>query len=104
MLLRQVVDRARVLGLRSFAVTFDPHPERILVPHRRLLTLTNAREKEDLIRASGVDDVWTCPFTAELSRLAPEEFIHLVTDRQPIAELWVGADFALGRGRSGTIS
>ena len=29
--------------------------------------------------------------------------MRLVTDRQPIGELWVGADFALGRGRKGTI-
>ena len=30
--------------------------------------------------------------------------MRMVTDRQPMAELWVGADFALGRGRKGTIS
>ena len=54
-LLRQMVDRAKVLGLRSFAVTFDPHPERVLVPNRRLLTLTDAAEKESLIRATGID-------------------------------------------------
>jgi FAD synthase len=27
-----------------------------------------------------------------------------VAERQPIAELWVGSDFALGRGRRGTIA
>jgi FAD synthase len=30
--------------------------------------------------------------------------MRLVSERQPMAELWVGADFALGRGRRGTIS
>ena len=104
MLLRQVVDRARVLGLRSFAVTFDPHPEQVLFPERQIKSLTTPDEKKQLICACGIDDVWICPFTRELSRLEPPEFLRLITERQPIAELWVGADFALGRGRSGTIA
>ena len=104
MLLRQVVDRARVLGLRSFAVTFDPHPEQILFPDRPLPCLSSAEEKQQLIYECGIDDVWVCPFTTELSRLEPHEFMRLVSDRTTLAELWVGADFALGRGRSGTIS
>src|ERR671932_831731 len=102
-LLRQVVDRARVLGLRSYAVTFDPHPEEVLYPERGIAVLTSAEEKKQLICASGIDEVWVCPFPTELSRLEPEEFMRLVAERQPIAELWVGADFALGRGRKGTI-
>jgi hypothetical protein len=30
--------------------------------------------------------------------------MHLVVERQPIAELWVGPDFALGRDRTGSIT
>jgi hypothetical protein len=30
--------------------------------------------------------------------------MRMIIDRQPIAELWVGADFAMGRGRRGTIA
>src|SRR5207237_8772426 len=50
------------------------------------------------------DNVWICPFTQQLAHLEPEEFLHVVTDRQPLAELWVGADFALGRGRRGNLA
>ena len=57
-----------------------------------------------LMQQCGLDDIWTCAFTPELARLEPEEFIRLVSERQPIAELWVGPDFALGRGRRGTIA
>src|SRR5436305_11402534 len=104
MLLHQVVERAHVLGLRSYAVTFDPHPEQVLFPDRGIARLTSASEKRELICACGIDEVWVCQFTLELSRLEPQEFMRLISDRQPIAELWIGADFALGRGRSGTIS
>jgi riboflavin kinase/FMN adenylyltransferase len=103
-LVRQAVDRARALGLCSFAITFDPHPERVLFPERRLAYLSTAEERRAILLGSGVDSVWICPFTRELSHLEPEEFMQLVTDRQPIAELWVGADFGLGRGRRGTIA
>ena len=102
-LIGQVVERARALGLRSFAVTFDPHPERVLFPEGKLTSLSTADERRQILCDSGVDDVWVCPFTTELARLEPEEFMRLVIERQPIAELWVGADFALGRGRKGTI-
>jgi riboflavin kinase/FMN adenylyltransferase len=103
-LIDQVVSRARALGLRSFAITFDPHPEQVLVPERKLTYLSTAEERGEILKGSGIDAVWICPFTRELARLEPEEFMRLVTERQPIAELWVGADFALGRGRKGTIA
>lgn len=103
-LVEQVVERARALDLRSFAITFDPHPEHVLVPERKLTSLSTAEERREMLEQCGIDAVWVCPFTRELARLEPEEFIRLVTERQPIAELWVGADFALGRGRKGTIA
>ena len=102
-LVQQVVDRARALDLCSFAITFDPHPDQVLYPERRHIYLSTAQERGEILQASGVDEVWICPFTRELARLDPEEFIQVVGQRHPIAELWVGADFALGRGRIGTV-
>ena len=103
-LVQQVVDRARALGLCSLAVTFEPHPEQVLFPERKLNHLSTSEEKQRILQASGIDDVWVCPFTTELARLEPEDFMRMVAEREPLAELWVGADFALGRGRRGTIA
>src|SRR5438477_6651778 len=103
-LIHQVADRARALGLCSLAVTFEPHPEQILFPERKLNHLSTPEEKVEILHTNGMEDVWVCPFTTELARLEPEDFMRLVTERRPMAELWVGADFALGRGRRGTIS
>src|SRR5262245_57948930 len=102
-LIRQAADRARALGLPSMAVTFEPHPDQVLFPERKLAHLSSPQERVEILHANGMDDVWVCPFTVEISRLEPEDFMRLVTERKPIAELWVGADFALGRGRRGTI-
>ncbi|HEV7665421.1 MAG TPA: FAD synthetase family protein [Chloroflexota bacterium] len=103
-LIGEAVDRARRLGLCSMAITFDPHPEQVLFPERRQMYLSTPEERLEVLRATGIDQVWICPFTTELARLEPAEFMRMVADRQPLAELWVGADFALGRGRQGTIS
>lgn len=103
-LLGQVVDRARALGRESLCVTFEPHPDLVLYPERHLTYLTDRAEKERVLRQLGLDHVMIVEFTRELSMLTPEEFLGLISERHPLAELWVGSDFALGRGRSGTIS
>jgi riboflavin kinase / FMN adenylyltransferase len=103
-LIRETVDRAHALNLCSLAITFDPHPERVLFPDRKLTYLSTAEERRAILLENGIDSVWICPFTRELSRLEPEDFMHMVAERQALRELWVGADFALGRGRSGTLA
>jgi riboflavin kinase / FMN adenylyltransferase len=103
-LIGQVVDRARYLGVESLCVTFDPHPDVVLYPERRLTYLSDRAEKERLLAELGVDHVRVFEFTRELSMLRPDEFLALIEERCDLAELWVGTDFALGRGRSGTIA
>src|SRR5215212_2001238 len=103
-LLGQVVDRARHLGARSVAVTFEPHPDQVLYPERKLTYLTDRDEKERLIRGLGMDEVTVFEFTREFSMLPADEFIDMLQARHPLLELWVGPDFALGLGRAGTIS
>ena len=104
LLLGQVVDRARSLHLPSLCITFDPHPDLVLYPERHLSYLTDRAEKERVLRQLGLDYIQVIEFTHELSMLNPEEFLGLVSEEHPLAELWVGSDFALGRGRSGTIA
>jgi riboflavin kinase/FMN adenylyltransferase len=103
-LLGQVAERAWALELCSFAITFAPHPRQVLFPETRHTSLSTPEERVELLHAHGIDDVWVCPFTTELARLEPEDFIRMVIERQAMAELWIGSDFALGRGRRGTIA
>jgi riboflavin kinase/FMN adenylyltransferase len=103
-LLGSAVERARALGQCSLAITFDPHPEQVLFPDRQFSFLSSPEERTDYLRETGIDDVWVMAFTRELAKLEPAEFMQLVAERQPLSELWVGSDFALGRGRQGTIA
>lgn len=103
-LLGQVVARARQLGVESSCVTFDPHPDEVLYPERRLTYLTDPAEKESILRDLGLDHIVVFEFTPRFATLSPGEFLALVQDRHRLAELWVGGDFAIGRQRSGTIA
>jgi riboflavin kinase/FMN adenylyltransferase len=100
-LLRRMVARARRLGVRACAVTFDPHPRQVVQPGVNVPLLTSTPEKVRRLRATGLDEVWVCRFTPELARLEPAAFLALVAGRWSIRELWVGHDFALGRSRAG---
>lgn len=102
-LVRQVVDRSRVLGCSSLAVTFDPHPDIVLYPDRRLSMLSDREGKEERLRALGIEYVRVHDFTEAFSMLRADEFIALLQDEYDLVELWVGSDFALGRKREGSI-
>ncbi|HEX4427443.1 MAG TPA: bifunctional riboflavin kinase/FAD synthetase [Terriglobales bacterium] len=76
--LKEIVDRAKKQGLKSIAVSFEPHPIRILRPDSGLKLLTPTSERLRLLEASGVDAVLLLPFTRDLSLMTPEQFAHEV--------------------------
>src|SRR5438093_730595 len=100
--LAEIVRRARTRGLASLIVTFDRHPLEVVNPPAapRLLTLPD--EKRALLAELGLDRIELLPFTGELARLAPEEFVRQVLRaRYGMGELGLGYDHGFGRGRGG---
>src|SRR5207237_5764214 len=53
----EIVRRARIIGAKAIAVTFEPHPARILRPDSTLKLLTPTPEKLRLLEATGLDAV-----------------------------------------------
>jgi riboflavin kinase/FMN adenylyltransferase len=102
--LAEIVRRARARGLESVVVTFDPHPLEIVNPAAAPRLLTLPSERDPLLVACGVGRVVTLPFTAELARLSPEEFVRSVLRAEVgMQELVLGHDHGFGRGRSGDV-
>lgn len=86
-------------------VTFDPHPDAVLGKAPAELPLTPPREKKELLRAWGVDRVEVLPFDRELAALPAEAFVERHLERPlGLVRLVTGPDFALGRGRAGTVA
>jgi riboflavin kinase/FMN adenylyltransferase len=92
-------------GATSVAMTFDPHPSKIVRPDKAaLLLMTNAQKIEALSRA-GMDGVAIIRFTPELALWDPETFVQRVlVEWLHVAEVWVGANFLFGHDRSGNFS
>jgi riboflavin kinase / FMN adenylyltransferase len=102
-LLRGVVGRADELGARSVCVTFDPDPERVLRPESAPLALCSVEERARLVQVLGIDETYVWPFTEAVARMSPEDFVSELCAHYPLVEVWVGTNFAFGRGRSGTV-
>jgi riboflavin kinase/FMN adenylyltransferase len=92
-------------GGTPMAMTFDPHPSRIVRPDKAPpLLMTKAQRLEALDRA-GIAAVAVVRFTTELSHWDPETFVRTVlVEWLRVSEVWVGANFLFGHDRSGNFS
>lgn len=100
-LLRGVIQSAREKGVAAVALTFEPSPREVLRPGQPIAYLTRLPEKTRLLEKTGLDELVVVPFTRELSQVEAPDFIEYVRRYLPFVELWEGADFALGHGRTG---
>lgn len=98
-----MMDHARREGLATVAITFNPHPRTVLQPGTVITYLTSVEERVEFLQGLGLDAVGVLAFTSELAQLTPREFLTLLVEELGMKLLVVGPDFALGRGRSGSI-
>src|SRR5258706_8417070 len=92
--LKAVVERARELGARSLAVTFEPHPTRILRPDVAPRLLTPLAVKLKLMEQTGLDAVLVLPFTRDVSLTPPRDFAgQILGARLHAREIHEGSSF-----------
>ncbi|MGO8719071.1 MAG: riboflavin biosynthesis protein RibF [Acidobacteriaceae bacterium] len=92
-----VIVRARFLHARSVAVTFDPHPVRIVRPQIPLRLITPLEQKLALLAQTGIDAVLVLPFSRTLSRLTPQEFAGtILSEALGTVEMHEGENFRFG--------
>ena len=101
-LLREVIAIARERNLEPAVLTFDRHPACIVAPDRAPRPLTTIEERCARIRELGVDNIFVLPFTLEISRLTPEQFVEqYIRDQMQARVVLVGHDFRFGHRQSG---
>ncbi len=87
----------------SIAITFDPHPLQVLKPGGIKL-ISTCEQKTELIGMSGVDVLIIIPFNKEFSKTTAEQFVdEVLIKRIGVKDLFVGYDYAFGKGRAGNI-
>lgn len=97
--------RADERGVTAVALTFDPHPSRVVRPDKAPPLLMTGAQKLAALGDAGMAGIAVVRFTEALSRWEPEAFVRTVlVEWLRVAEVWVGANFLFGHDRAGNFS
>ena len=103
--LGEIVQRAKEIGGKAVAVTFEPHPTRILRPESALKLLTPLPEKLRLLEATGIHAVLLLPFGRDLSLMTPRQFAERILKKKLHArEVHEGYNFHFGHKAAGDVN
>jgi riboflavin kinase/FMN adenylyltransferase len=105
----KIIDRVRrragERGGTAAAMTFDPHPPRVVRPDRAPALLMTTEQRLEALGRAGMQGVAVVRFTHEMSEWDPETFVRTVlVEWLHVVEVWVGANFLFGHDRAGTFS
>jgi riboflavin kinase/FMN adenylyltransferase len=105
----KIIDRVRrragERGGTPAAMTFDPHPSRVVRPDKAPPLLMTTEQRLEALGRAGMQGVAVVRFTREMSMWDPETFVrNVLVDWLRVVEVWVGANFLFGHDRAGTFS
>ncbi len=101
-IIRTMVTAAQQANKATAVITFHPHPVVVLRQLPMPFYLTTPEEKAAIFETLGVDYTFTLNFSPEMASMPYQEFMQEITYNLQLNQLWVGLDFALGKGRQGT--
>jgi len=101
----EVIERANAIDGTSIAMTFEPHPLRVLKKNHTPPLITLLEQKVELIERSGVDVLICVPFTLEFAAITAVSFVEdLLVRKIGVKAIVMGEDYAFGRNREGDIA
>jgi len=104
-LFHEVIEKAHAIDGTSIAMTFEPHPMRVLKKNNHPPLITLYEQKEELIKRAGIDVLICIPFTREFASLSAEAFIKdLLVAKIGMQAIIVGEDYTFGKNREGNLS
>jgi len=104
-ILERVKRGALERGGVAMAMTFDPHPPRVVRPDKAPPLLIMIEQRFAGLDHAGIRAVAVVRFTRELSQWDPETFVRTVlVEWLRVSEVWVGANFLFGRERIGNFT
>jgi len=100
----EVIERAHAIDGTSIAITFEPHPLRVLNRNASPPLITIFEQKVELIERSGLDVLISIPFTLEFAAISAQRFVEdLLVRKIGMKAIVVGEDYAFGKNREGDI-
>jgi riboflavin kinase/FMN adenylyltransferase len=102
--LSYVANRARDLDAPGMAMTFDPHPVKLLRPADAPRLLTTLDQRLALIARTGIETCLLLPFTHRVARMTAEDFVrNVLVERLAVQEVYIGKNFRFGADRGGDV-
>ena len=103
-ILRADVERAHETGAVATALTFDPPPLKLLRPEAAPLRLSTNQQRMEWFGAVGLEAAVVLPFTMELARLSPTDFVEQILVRDlSLKTVLVGENFRFGHRQAGDV-
>jgi len=104
-----ILERLKMLasetGGETVLITFHPHPRKVLYPEtagKELLLINSQREKIELLRRAGLDNLIIVTFTREFSCITSLEFVRdILMARLHARKIVIGFNHHFGHNREG---
>ncbi|MFO7861061.1 MAG: bifunctional riboflavin kinase/FAD synthetase [Desulfosalsimonas sp.] len=102
---QRVRQKAREINGTSVAMTFDPHPVKVLGNNGSPPLITLLEQKIELIEALGVDVFLCVPFDQSFAAVTAHEFLkNILIDKIGMKALVIGKDYTFGKNRKGNVA
>ncbi|NOZ79413.1 MAG: bifunctional riboflavin kinase/FAD synthetase [Acidobacteria bacterium] len=103
-ILRQVKETSRAEETLAAALTFDPHPLKLLQPKDAPRLMTTMDQRLQLLERHGIDVAIVAPFTHRLARMDAADFVQrILADRLAVSHVYIGQNFRFGADRGGDV-
>jgi riboflavin kinase/FMN adenylyltransferase len=104
-LFRKAIEKARAINGAAIAMTFEPHPAKVLGRADAPPLITLFEQKIELISKTGMDAIICVPFTREFASISPDAFIEdLLVRKIGMKAIVVGEDYSYGKKRQGNLA
>lgn len=104
-LFHEVIELADAMGGTAIAITFEPHPIRVITKNGHPPLITMYEQKTELIERAGIDVLICIPFTLDFAALSARTFVEeILVQRIGMKAIVVGQDYTFGHKREGNVS
>jgi riboflavin kinase/FMN adenylyltransferase len=103
-LFHEAIEKAEAIGGTSVAMTFDPHPLRVMKQNNHPPLITLYEQKSELMERTGIEVLICVPFTREFAAQTAEQFVRdLLVQKIGMKAIVVGQDYSFGKNRQGDL-
>ena len=104
-IIQRLKNLARETGGETVLITFHPHPRKVLYPEtsgKELYLINSQREKIELLRKAGLDNLIIIEFTVDFSRTTSVEFVkNVLLNKIHAKKIVIGFNHHFGHNREG---